>query len=90
MKKKTLKMAVAAMVVAAVGYGLYLTQNKTNVMSDLELANVEALAAGEGNLNCGYAAYDWDKDWYEDTRHFTKCTSGCPEGEGTDPKYVWC
>lgn len=36
MKKKTLKMAVAAMVVAAAGYGLYLNQNKTNVMSDLE------------------------------------------------------
>ena len=35
MKKKTLKMAVAAMVVAAAGYGLYLNQNKTNVMSDL-------------------------------------------------------
>lgn len=50
------------------------------------------LARGEsgGNYGCGYAAYEWDQDWYEDTKHFTKCINGCPEGEGTSPKYVQC
>jgi len=47
MKKKTLKMAVAAMVVAAAGYGLFLNQSKDGGMSELALANVEALATDE-------------------------------------------
>lgn len=51
MKKKTLKMAVAAMVVAAAGYGLFLNQSKDNGMSELALANVEALANNEANSN---------------------------------------
>lgn len=67
------------------------TQNEVE-LSDLALANVEALANGEsgGDFGCGNAAYEWDSDWYEDTKNFTKCRSGCPEGSGTDPKYMNC
>ena len=63
-----------------------------NDMSEFALANVEALARNEdtGRYGCGYSAYEWDDDWYEDTKNFTRCVSGCPTGSGTEPKYVLC
>lgn len=43
--KKNFKMTVAAMVVAMVGVGAYMTQNQQKgTMSDIALANVDALA----------------------------------------------
>lgn len=44
MKMKTFISIIFIAVVAVVGYNLYLSQNKSNV-SDLTLANIEALAA---------------------------------------------
>lgn len=90
MKKKIFIATIAIVVVIAAGYNVYTSQNDVN-LSDLSLDNIEALASGEsGNFGCGRAAYEWDDDWYEDTKHFTKCQKGCPEGEGTNPKYMNC
>ncbi len=60
-------------------------------LTDLQLSNAEALTTGENTgYGCGMAAYEWDNDWYEDTKNFAKCRSGCPEGSGTSPKYMNC
>ena len=85
-------MAVAAFAILA-GYNVYLAQPKTNdEMSDAVLENIEALSQSEGgqSYGCGYAVYEADDDWYEDTKKFNKCMRGCPEDEGTSPKYIWC
>lgn len=93
MKKFITKVAMAAAFAAVAGYGVYSNQEKTRVMSkefsEILLENVEALASGE-SLGCGRAAYEYDNDWYEDTKSFTKCQSGCPDAEGTTPKYTDC
>ena len=47
MNKKTMKIAMAAVVAAVAGYVTYQNQAK-EVMSELVLANVEALAQNEG------------------------------------------
>lgn len=50
--KKMIKIAFVAAFAAIAGYGVYANQ-KTDVMSDLALANIEALAdAGEGSGDC--------------------------------------
>ena len=92
MKKIILSSIFALALIATVGFGVNKSMNSDGNLSDLALANVEALASGEGgsSLGCGYAAYEWDNDWYEDTKHFIKCTTGCPEGSGTSPKYIHC
>ena len=91
MKRLKLKIAMVAVVAAVAGYVTYQNQAKEIGMSELALANVEALAFGEsGSFGCGRAAYEWDNDWYEDTKHFTRCMQGCPDGEGTSPKYINC
>lgn len=46
-----MKVAFAAAFVAVAGYGVYTNQN-TDSMSDLMLANVEALARYEVNPDC--------------------------------------
>ena len=90
MKRLKLKIAMVAVVAAVAGYVTYQNQTKV-VWSELTLANVEALAFGEsGSFGCGRAVYEWDNDWYEDTKHFTRCMQGCPDGEGTSPKYINC
>ena len=49
--KKMIKIAFVAAFAAIAGYGVYANQ-KTDVMSDLALANIEALAdGGEGSGN---------------------------------------
>lgn len=57
MKKKNYAAIMIAVVVMFVGYNIYTTQNE-NTLSDLALANVEALAGGETGgvthtLECG-------------------------------------
>lgn len=47
MKKNILKVTFVAIVALSIGYKVYSSQ-KSNDMSDLALANVEALAQGEG------------------------------------------
>ena len=51
MKKLKLKIAMVAVVAAVAGYGIYETQTGS-AMSELALANVEALAAGESGVSC--------------------------------------
>jgi hypothetical protein len=70
-----------------------LTKNcfKEETLTELQLENIEALSAGEStNFSCGYSAYEWGSAWYEPTRYFTVCRSGCPEKSGTSPKYINC
>lgn len=45
--KKFMKVAFVAIFAVTAGYGVYSSQ-KADVMSELALANVEALASGEG------------------------------------------
>lgn len=51
MMRKYLKFAFVAAFAAIAGYGAYASQ-KADAMSDLMLANVEALARYEGNPEC--------------------------------------
>ena len=48
--KKFVKVAFVAIFAAIAGYGVY-TSQKADVMSELALANVEALAGGESSGN---------------------------------------
>lgn len=48
--RKTMKVAFVAAVVAMAGYGVY-TNQKAELMSDVMLENIEALADEEGNYN---------------------------------------
>ena len=51
--KKFIKFAFVAAIVAVAGYNVYQSQSVMNGMSDFALANVEALASGEGNgMDC--------------------------------------
>lgn len=54
--KKFMKIAFVAAFVAVAGYGVYASQ-KSDIMSDLALANVEALADPE-QPNTGDCVYD--------------------------------
>ncbi|WP_288839504.1 NVEALA domain-containing protein [uncultured Bacteroides sp.] len=47
--KKIIKIAFVAAFAAVTGYGVY-TNQRTETMSDLMLANVEALASGEASV----------------------------------------
>ncbi|WP_455966845.1 NVEALA domain-containing protein [Bacteroides fluxus] len=48
--KKYIKVIFVAVFAAIAGYGVHTNQN-ADTMSDLMLANVEALASGEGSTN---------------------------------------
>ena len=50
--KKMIKIAFVAAFVAIAGYGVY-TNQKSETLSDLTLANVEALAQSEGSGSSG-------------------------------------
>ena len=49
--KKTIKIAMVAVVAAVAGMGIYSSQ-KADAMSNIALANVEALASGESGSRC--------------------------------------
>ena len=52
MKKNIIRAALFAVFAFVAGYGVYTSQKET-AMSDLAMANVEALASGEdGNYDC--------------------------------------
>ena len=56
--KKIVKIAFVGAFAAIAGYGVY-TSQKTELMSDLALANVEALAGGEGaEVTCSRTCSD--------------------------------
>lgn len=75
MKKNILKATFVAAFALFAGYNVY-TSQKSDVMSDLALANVEALASGEWGtgFNCR-----WDSNWH---RVCDGCGfyTGCPCG----------
>ncbi len=50
MKKLSLKVAVVVAFVAVAGYGVYSSQKSNTTMSELALANVEALADNENPM----------------------------------------
>lgn len=50
MRKNFFATMIVAVIGAFAGYNIYQSQN-TNTLSDLVLANVEALASGEGSGN---------------------------------------
>ncbi|WP_274972845.1 NVEALA domain-containing protein [Bacteroides fluxus] len=61
--KKLIKIAFVAVFAAVAGYGVY-TNQKSETMSDLMLANVEALANGEMNVgdlvdNCVWLEFSY-------------------------------
>ena len=52
MKRNIIRVALLAVFAFVAGYGVYTSQKET-AMSDLAMANVEALASGEdGNYDC--------------------------------------
>lgn len=57
MKKNFVRITFAVAFAAIAGYGVY-TNQKVDVMSDLMLANVEALASGEGDPMCENGCLD--------------------------------
>ncbi len=56
MRKNMMKVALVAAVAAMAGYGVYANQTK-EMMSDVMLENVEALATGEGGSPSDCAIY---------------------------------
>ena len=71
MKRKLLSMVVVAIVAIVAGYNVYISQNETK-LSDLALANVEALAdneSGGGDKTCTYNKVSKDEE-----KHELKCT----------------
>lgn len=73
---KKLKIAMVAMVAAVAGYGVY--QNRTKeVISELTLANVEALASGE-SLG-GYTSHSFKCPPPKEYKNQITCTRGGSE-----------
>lgn len=56
MKKHFLKIGFVAVFATVAGYGVY-TSQKSDAVSDLVLANVEALAGGETTIECCLALW---------------------------------
>lgn len=72
MKRNILKAAFVAAFAMIAGYGVYNSQ-KDVVLSDVALANVEALARGEGNNDCPNGCLDngngcYCRIWYSNYR----------------------
>ena len=85
MKKKLFGGISVLAIVAVAAFNV--NQNQKSDMSLLALANVEALANSEyGGNNCGRAVYEYDNDWYEDTKNFRRC-GDCAWVQGTRPQY---
>ena len=66
MKKNIIRAALFAVFAFVAGYGVYTSQKET-AMSDLAMANVEALAGGEvivGPWYCAGSGYCYDVETY--------------------------
>ena len=57
--KKFIKFAFVAAIVAVTGYNVYQPQSVMNGMSEFALANVEALASGEGGTSVKICLAIW-------------------------------
>lgn len=79
--KKFMKVAFVAIFAVTAGYGVYSSQ-KADVMSELALANVEALASGEGG-NCENQCYQvyTPADWFHSDQIFVDCYT-CTQKKG--------
>ena len=79
--KKFMKVAFVAIFAVTAGYGVYSSQ-KADVMSELALANVEALASGEGGNgeNQCYQVYT-PADWFHRDQIFVDCYT-CTQKKG--------
>lgn len=74
--KKFLKFAFVAIFAATAGYGVYASQ-KAEALSDLALANVEALAVGETTTT-------WDcEGWWGDCYAYCGACNTKVEGDGS-------
>lgn len=81
MKKKIFATLVVAVGVAFAGYNMMKSQNEKNVMPDLLLANVEALAASRGEIpeveiTCGGSGgrcWEFDGYCYKGEYTYNKC-----------------
>ena len=79
--KKFMKVAFVAIFAVTAGYGVYSSQI-ADVMSELALANVEALASGEGGNgeNQCYQVYT-PADWFHSDQIFVDCYT-CTQKKG--------
>ena len=79
--KKFMKVAFVAIFAVTAGYGVYSSQ-KADVMSELALDNVEALASGEGGNgeNQCYQVYT-PADWFHSDQIFVDCYT-CTQKKG--------
>ena len=79
--KKFMKVAFVAIFAVTDGSGVYSSQ-KADVMSELALANVEALASGEGGNgeNQCYQVYT-PADWFHSDQIFVDCYT-CTQKKG--------
>ena len=59
MHKKHLIMALFAVVAAVAGYGVYQTQANEVALSEVALANAEALATGENDTSTAYCCTNY-------------------------------
>lgn len=73
MKKNILKLVFASAFALVAGYSVYASQQEVE-MSDLAMANVEALASGE---NIGPGDPCWNADYDADKPKAVKCGSPC-------------
>ena len=69
MKKNIVKYVLAVAVVAVAGMGVYESQNEGIELSGVSLANVEALASGEGD----YSQKIWERFYRPDCTGYN-CT----------------
>lgn len=60
MKKNILKLVFASAFALVAGYSVYASQQKVEI-SDLVMANVEALASGEGSATCTFSRVEKDQ-----------------------------
>ncbi|MDR1582929.1 MAG: NVEALA domain-containing protein [Prevotellaceae bacterium] len=87
--KKYILGGIAAVVIAVLAGVNVNLNSQDNELSAISLANVEALAQGEGGSGCGFAAYEYNNNWYEDTKTFRRC-GDCTWVSGTSPQYTNC
>ena len=88
MKKVYLKVAMVAVVAAVVGMGIYSSQ-KADVASDIALANVEALAQGEGGIGGKYQTMGYCTPWSMDYKCQYQYTNiPCYRDSGSCVSYI--
>lgn len=88
--RKVILFALVGIALFVASYGVYETQSRDNTLSDILLANVEALTALEGD-NCHYingvTGIDKEKFWaWETLHHYYDCCAIQIDGYSYDEK----